>query len=644
MSYSWRFPSNNNGVTEGFNNPSIDIFHGRVIDSLVREVLQNSIDAKFESDQPVHVSFQLHRFAIDQHEEIAGLRVPLSAGRKVSQKPELKPTKKEIDFYARAERLLDPPADNVTALGIHDFNTTGLTGSFDPSKKSPWTGLVHASGQTVKSSASAGGSYGHGSAAPFAFSDLRTAFYYTRIDEQAGPEERFQGKAILQSLPLADLGVAAEGLSQATGFLSDNEKNHPIFNEAIPSWPKEFREAHAPTHHQGFGTSLYVMAPRAGGDEGDFWARIAVAVIANFYFAIATGRLVVEVGEMLLSKTSVEEHLDFFCTDDRLKELNLQDATIRAVESARTIAHSTHSGEIELEDFGKISWFMRLGDEVERKALGVARSSGMLITREPPKIGFHGQGFRNFDMFACVEGLEGSAFLAQLENPEHTQFEFDRLEDESDKKEAERVYRGFTQAMKAIVREHAAFAEQEELWTSQLDEFFSDFSGGDDTGEDESASISLRVSPPKRHRPREGVPTDVLDGSEQFATGRFGESPGIGNKKTDEKNFDDPFGEATKPSKKMSGRQVKNLRISRVNGEENVADVYFTPVDKSRRHLVLSVSGETQRYPIRFKPAAGGDWRTRHDVGALQGNMRKQLRLEFPPGVLDKPIEGRLEP
>jgi hypothetical protein len=42
----WDFPSNGGGETDGFNNSSIDTFIGRRVFSLIRETIQNSMDAR----------------------------------------------------------------------------------------------------------------------------------------------------------------------------------------------------------------------------------------------------------------------------------------------------------------------------------------------------------------------------------------------------------------------------------------------------------------------------------------------------------------------------------------------------------------------------------------------------------------------
>ena len=69
----------------------------------------------------------------------------------------------------------------------------GLTGPIDGETGS-WFALTKGAGKSKFSSGSLG-SFGHGSKAPFTYSSTRTVFYYSRIKNGRGFEDRFQGKA-----------------------------------------------------------------------------------------------------------------------------------------------------------------------------------------------------------------------------------------------------------------------------------------------------------------------------------------------------------------------------------------------------------------------------------------------------------------
>jgi hypothetical protein len=55
----WSFPLNQNGPIQGFNDQGIEYFLGNPIESLTKEIIQNSIDAGLENEtKPVKVVFQ----------------------------------------------------------------------------------------------------------------------------------------------------------------------------------------------------------------------------------------------------------------------------------------------------------------------------------------------------------------------------------------------------------------------------------------------------------------------------------------------------------------------------------------------------------------------------------------------------------
>ena len=56
----WKFPSSGGGAVAGFNDSGIETYMGKPFESLAREVIQNSLDAR-TSLYPVTVSFELQK-------------------------------------------------------------------------------------------------------------------------------------------------------------------------------------------------------------------------------------------------------------------------------------------------------------------------------------------------------------------------------------------------------------------------------------------------------------------------------------------------------------------------------------------------------------------------------------------------------
>ena len=164
----WRFASNNKGIVDGFNDPSIETFSADSISSMVREVIQNSVDQQVDESRPVVVDFDFFQVTQD---EIPGGRqlgdifdccIEASQGDRVA-----------TDFFEQAKKLMKGKID---VLRISDHNTTGLVGAETNNSKTPWHQLVKGRGSSNKN-INSGGSFGIGKAAPLACSYFHTVVY-----------------------------------------------------------------------------------------------------------------------------------------------------------------------------------------------------------------------------------------------------------------------------------------------------------------------------------------------------------------------------------------------------------------------------------------------------------------------------------
>jgi hypothetical protein len=55
----WFFARNDGGQDGGFHNPGVETFKGNIDRYLARELIQNSLDARLDSQQPVRVEFEV---------------------------------------------------------------------------------------------------------------------------------------------------------------------------------------------------------------------------------------------------------------------------------------------------------------------------------------------------------------------------------------------------------------------------------------------------------------------------------------------------------------------------------------------------------------------------------------------------------
>jgi len=617
---NWDFPLNGGGETDGFNNSSIDTFIGRRIFSLVRETIQNSMDARSSSVVPVRVAFTFNSIEMNEAKGINELLPFLKRAKQtaVNQHGENHPAS---SFFSRAINLVEKNS-KIPFFGIHDFNTTGLTGPLESNlgKPGPWLALVKGSGLSIKNLPGSLGSFGHGSKAPFAVSQLRTVFYFSKINQQGIDETRFQGKSILQSMESDNYEM-----TQGTGYFGDPARCMPILNQNIPRWPISIRNS----IDSGTGTSLFIPFPDLGNKIEEFWRDIKISVISNFYYAILNGNLEINFGdEETLTKDNLKQNFNMLLNQIELSSEDEQDL-FDELRSAMTIQFPTEgkSGVLISKVFGEIAWFMRVGDGIDWRAVGIARQNGMLISRRAKSLEKF-TGTKPFDMFLCVIGEQGSQILRAAENPAHTEFEFDRITDLFDRKKKLAAYTVFAREIRDLIREHASIDSSSEVFISDLDEFFGGFMN---PNKDEGSGIKLTdLVVSKRKRLVVSMGSPVKFGGDNDGDELFGNSNGLGKNKGGKSNKNGISGGG---SSNKIGLTVGDPRIVKQSNTTNLVKVYFTPSVKGNIVFALYRSGETEREPMRFKTLADTEWRNSVPV-SIKGNKsepRIELDLELHP-------------
>lgn len=300
----WFFPLLGGGEEQGLNEPGIENF--KKGQSLGRETLQNIGDARskaaVDAGEPAIAEFELLSMPVTEIPGRAELLEIFRACRDYIPKRFGKKADREANgapLFERAVNALDS-SKPVAVLRIRDRNTTGLVGSNDPSNRnSPWWRLIRGQGYS-SSEGVGGGTYGIGQRAPFAFSELRTVLYYTRLE---GGEEAFVAKALLCSFPHPTLGK----LTQRTGwYCSAPEDADDEWSGITSDIPRYFRRKVDDT-----GTDLYILGYRNAGLE---WkSDILRSVLRNFFAAVDAGMLTVRIrdteGECLLEKETLEQLL-----------------------------------------------------------------------------------------------------------------------------------------------------------------------------------------------------------------------------------------------------------------------------------------------------------------------------------------------
>lgn len=274
----WNFPKSGRTTLSSSDNNNIDTFADDRIGNLVREILQNSLDASLDG-QAVRVEFRRFVTKTAAFPGLESFKAYLENWK--NTQVDLDQDDKDLLFVNRALNELNKK--EMTWLRISDFNTTGLWGSTSNSPKTPYFSFIHGAGKNAKQNANAGGSKGVGKNAIFANSNLQTLFVstLTKNDEKA-----FIGVGFLVS---SDESNIEKDWTQGVGFCVLNDENkeaNKATNDIVNLDPSFDRKLH------GIGTDIYIPSFVV---EEDWINQITGQVVYSFLPAILNKKLSVSV-------------------------------------------------------------------------------------------------------------------------------------------------------------------------------------------------------------------------------------------------------------------------------------------------------------------------------------------------------------
>ena len=519
-------------------------------------------------------------------------------------------------------------AKKIPVFTISDFNTCGLEGDYDDTdpefKGDKWYALIKGSGLSQKSTAGALGSFGHGSKAPFAASSLRTVFYFSQISKNGKKEERFQGKSILQSMRAGNAVM-----TQGTGYFSNSEKCDPILDTKIPQWIKKLRGSSG----NGTGTSIVVPFPDLGLAVDDFWQDMQISIIHNFYLAIKNKNLEVDFnGQQSLNASNLLAQFEKLLMDLEKYPTDDFEYQMAALECAKTIEfHSEDkTGVLVSKPFGRVSWYMRIGEPIVWRGVGIARQNGMLITETPQNL-LKFPGTKPFDLFLCVEGESGSRILRSIEDPSHTKFEFDRIPDLEERQEAESSYKAFVKEVRQLILEHAAMDASEEEFIDDLNEFFSGAEADSINDGDAEISNKLTFDPIRKIRPLRPSRIGADSGQGGLEDGVPQPTPGGGKTVVSGGNPAVDFGGTAGSSGKNYELSLGDPRIVHTQGKSS--RIYFHLDHKGPFSLSIGKVGELDSQLLKYRTSSDPEWKSKRNFNCAKKGSRVSIEVELEPGA-----------
>ena len=597
----WEHPIVESGGYEGFNNASMEHF-GDPLKGFAREMTQNSLDAKINSNQPVVINLKLHNVAIDDIPNVEELKNNLQMAFDTSRDMETNPDPKVINFYLNAIKLLEK--DSLKVFEFSDFNTTGMSYGSGKLLDDPFYVYMKTHGVSQKAEGSLG-SFGIGKSAPYAVSDLRTLITSSVYSLNGVATQLTQGKSILTTLRSSNNNKSYMVRSHE-GYWGVKRGSIHI-DGYIDGLSSYFQRIDKTQSENSLGSKVSIL----GFSFHDNWReRMAYAIAQNFFAAISNGKLIVHIGnnsEYTLDSSTIQNIKEVVdprivaqYDNDFIENLDIRMSYLKAInDDSESI-----SIEKDIRHLGKCRIDLAISEGLPKRVCFTR--DGMYVTDELSVNKL--KRFSEFNdfivVFQCLN-KEGNAFLAKMEPPAHNTFEVSRLKENAQK--GRDSLNEVAQWIRDELNKHAYDQIEKTVFVNELEEFFNYEAGEEDGGEDaineinpvSNVIIKLKPTPEKKTRRKKIVKDDNgedLEVPDPHGDGAM--TPDHMNKGSGGGDSEGLSGSSIEKNKIMKSINVKNFRFIKQSADSIKMFFDYSKSKELKIEVFLSGSDEDMRLSI----------------------------------------------
>lgn len=385
----WSFQEWNSQISYvGPNDAIIQSFNKDFYDSLVRESIQNSLDAVLDKTKPVKVSFKFDSINSSDYPELFSLRKHIEGCLKMHEH-----IQRARDLYKPMLQIL-PKGINASMdiITVSDSNTSGM--EYDENNpQNKFSAFAKSVGLSIKSSQTSGGSFGFGKAAYFQMSPFRSILVSSMTPTG---ESYFEGVTRLCTHEM-------DGVKYTDVGYYDNRDGKPVIGSDIP---EKFRRAEP-------GTSITLLGkyPDAGSIK-EMEEKLLKAVLKNFWLAIYEQKLEVCIGNSLvLTKMEIGRMIPkHFPANDKDKTSPRE--YFEAYTHAEDKQHLRFEGSTP--NLGAVKLFVELNSAGRKDRIAYMREPMMLVNVK--NLSTH---FGLNALFLCLDE-KGNTILSNMEDASHT--------------------------------------------------------------------------------------------------------------------------------------------------------------------------------------------------------------------------------
>lgn len=380
-------------------------------DSLVRECIQNSLDAVLDKTKPVTVQIKFCKISMANFGNFFGLREHIKACLETFPDSAQRMYGPMLNLFTR----LQAPGQSMGYLKISDYNTKGM--AYDPANDScNFSAFVRGLGVHGgdQSAAGRGGSFGLGKSTIFTMSPIRTMLVSTLT---SGGKFVFEGVSTLTTHRMGDKKYSHVGFY-------DNNKGEPITD--LELIPRRFRRKGEFDDDPVPGTDIMIMGREEGAEDVD---EITKAVLTHYWLAILLGRLKVRIASynkplIEINQDVLPELMDRFFSnpvDNYRKNINPRpyyDAVVKSGHEPGCVCF-----EENLFHLGKVKLYLLKNRDAKNDRIAFFRLPCMMVMRKGS--GQLSLGISNYGVygsFVCVSN-KGDKMLKHLENPAHNEWD-----------------------------------------------------------------------------------------------------------------------------------------------------------------------------------------------------------------------------
>lgn len=447
----WRFPRGNYSKKRGISSSEFETFKKDPFKSLAREILQNSIDAIDSDEEPVRVEF--NEFEVNRED------VPGIYDFEKELKNCLSSWKGDSNCEVVYQNMLDEiRKDRIRCLRISDFNTTGLKGIERSSiENNQFLALTKGTGISKKKPGISGGSKGVGKYAAYGTSRFSLIFYSTKTIEG---HKGSIGVAELVSSEIQDDSTVKDW-TQGIGFYSINDYNEP--NTQMLDLDPSFKRTEC-------GTDIFII----GFKSAENWEKDVInRLLDSFLVSIYREKLEIKINDVEINKSNLKDVVfsDLVATKEKAN----------IISQYRLISNENNDVKrFDIEtDYGTLDLYVlplsKSEEDIATNKCVMVRYPFMKIKTLPLSSNIR------VSALCIIKNDELGKILLSIENPQHIDWEYKRIEDSSQRKEIKNTMDDVHQQIQDYAIQCIQSGEVKELDPSGA----GDYIPGVDSGENE---------------------------------------------------------------------------------------------------------------------------------------------------------------